>query len=100
MGPLPYRVDPGSPSEEAGLQVGDQLLDINGHSFLSILHFEAVHILKSYATLIMTVKVSVAIYNTCGLSLRIHSKQSLGRIPVLQDLENTKSEGEIYIYSH
>ena len=52
------RIDPGSPSEEAGLQVGDQILDVNGHSFHSILHFEAVHILRSYDTLIMTIKVT------------------------------------------
>ena len=58
------RVDSGSLSEEAGLKVGDQILDINGHSFLSILHFEAVHILRSYKTLIMTIKVKLPIEKT------------------------------------
>lgn len=65
----PYRVEPGSLSEEAGLRVGDQVLDINGHSFLSILHFEAVHILRSYTTLIMTIKVTS----------RIHDKANAGK---------------------
>lgn len=52
-----YRVDKGSPSEESGLKVGDQIMDINGHSFASIFHQEAVYILRSYPTLIMTIKV-------------------------------------------
>lgn len=51
-------MDKGSPSEEAGLQVGDQIMDINGHSFVSIFHQEAVYILRSYPTIIMTIKVS------------------------------------------
>ena len=52
-----HRVDKGSPSQEGGLQVGDQIMDVNGHSFVSIFHQEAVHILRSYPTLIMTIKV-------------------------------------------
>ena len=44
-------------AEEHGLKVGDQILDVNGHSFLSILHQEAVAIFRSYPTLIMTIKV-------------------------------------------
>ena len=51
------RVDKGSPADEAGLQVGDQIVDVNGHSFASIFHQEAVYILRSYPTLMMTVKV-------------------------------------------
>lgn len=50
-------VDSGSPAEEAGLQVGDQVMDVNGHSFISIQHQEAVHILRSYQNLILTIKV-------------------------------------------
>ncbi|KAL2099516.1 hypothetical protein ACEWY4_003910 [Coilia grayii] len=37
-------------------QVGDQILEVNGHSFLSIPHDEAVRILKSSRHLMMTVK--------------------------------------------
>ena len=50
-------VDSGSPAEEAGLLVGDQVMDVNGHSFISIQHQEAVHILRSYQNLILTIKV-------------------------------------------
>lgn len=53
-----YSVDNGSPAEEAGLQVGDQVMDVNGHSFVSIVHQEAVHILRSYKNLILTIKVT------------------------------------------
>ncbi|NXP74364.1 WHRN protein, partial [Ramphastos sulfuratus] len=38
------------------LQVGDQILEVNGRSFLSIPHDEAVKLLKSSRHLIMTVK--------------------------------------------
>ena len=37
-------------------QVGDQILEVNGQSFLSILHDEAVRLLKSSQHLILTVK--------------------------------------------
>ncbi|XP_063792498.1 whirlin isoform X1 [Pseudophryne corroboree] len=49
-------VDQGSEAESAGLKVGDQILDINGLSFLSIPHDEAVRVLRSSRHLMMTVR--------------------------------------------
>ncbi|XP_015281227.1 PREDICTED: whirlin-like [Gekko japonicus] len=49
-------IDKGSEAESTGLKVGDQILEVNGRSFLSIPHDEAVKILKSSRHLIMTVK--------------------------------------------
>ncbi|XP_069465784.1 whirlin [Ambystoma mexicanum] len=49
-------VDRGSEAESAGLKVGDQILEVNGHSFLTIPHDEAVKLLKSSRHLMLTVK--------------------------------------------
>uniref|UniRef100_A0A8C7QFV0 Whirlin n=1 Tax=Oncorhynchus mykiss TaxID=8022 RepID=A0A8C7QFV0_ONCMY len=49
-------VDRGSAAECGGLKVGDQILEVNGCSFLGIPHDEAVRVLKSSRHLIMTVK--------------------------------------------
>ncbi|XP_026030166.1 whirlin isoform X1 [Astatotilapia calliptera] len=49
-------VDQGSAAECGGLKVGDQILEVNGRSFLSIPHDEAVRVLKSSRHLMMTVK--------------------------------------------
>ncbi|KAM9735163.1 whirlin isoform 3-T3 [Menidia menidia] len=43
-------------SSPSFLQVGDQILEVNGQSFLSIPHDEAVRVLKSSRHLMMTVK--------------------------------------------
>ncbi|XP_062867705.1 whirlin isoform X2 [Trichomycterus rosablanca] len=49
-------VDGGSAAECGGLKVGDQILEVNGRSFLGIPHDEAVRVLKSSRHLMMTVK--------------------------------------------
>ncbi|XP_068609081.1 whirlin [Brachionichthys hirsutus] len=49
-------VDHGLAAECGGLKVGDQILEVNSRSFLSIPHDEAVSVLKSSRHLMMTVK--------------------------------------------
>ncbi|KAI5091431.1 whirlin isoform X1, partial [Silurus meridionalis] len=49
-------VDQGSAAECGGLKVGDQILEVNGRSFLSIPHDEAVRVLKASRHLMMAVK--------------------------------------------
>ncbi|XP_074655766.1 whirlin-like [Tubulanus polymorphus] len=49
-------VDPFSVTENAGLKVGDQILDVNGRSFLDISHSEAVQVLKSSKHMMLTIK--------------------------------------------
>ena len=50
-------VERGSLADSCGLKVGDQILEVNGHDFQSILHAEAASILKTYPTLMITVRV-------------------------------------------
>ncbi|GCC31572.1 hypothetical protein chiPu_0010032 [Chiloscyllium punctatum] len=49
-------VDQGSAAESTGLKVGDQIIEVNGRSFLNIPHDEAVKMLKSSRHLMMTIK--------------------------------------------
>ncbi|KAJ8339443.1 hypothetical protein SKAU_G00362290 [Synaphobranchus kaupii] len=49
-------VDRGSAAECGGLKVGDQILEVNGRSFLGVPHDDAVRVLKSSRHLMMTVK--------------------------------------------
>ncbi|XP_056602282.1 whirlin [Triplophysa dalaica] len=49
-------VDRGSAAEYSGLKVGDQILDVNGRSFRTIPHDEAVQILKNSRHMLMNIK--------------------------------------------
>uniref|UniRef100_A0A3Q3WGU6 PDZ domain-containing protein n=1 Tax=Mola mola TaxID=94237 RepID=A0A3Q3WGU6_MOLML len=49
-------VEPNSSAEKEGLRVGDQILEVNGQSFVIISHDEAVHILKTGQHLLMKVR--------------------------------------------
>ncbi|XP_060071925.1 whirlin-like [Ylistrum balloti] len=49
-------VDHGSVAKSAGLKVGDQILDVNGHSFLDTTHAEAVRVLKTSRLMVLTLK--------------------------------------------
>uniref|UniRef100_A0A087XTL9 Whirlin n=1 Tax=Poecilia formosa TaxID=48698 RepID=A0A087XTL9_POEFO len=49
-------VDPGSAAHVGELKVGDQILEVNGQSFVTISHDEAVNILKSGRHLLMRLR--------------------------------------------
>ncbi|KAM9858191.1 whirlin [Aulostomus maculatus] len=49
-------VDPGSAADAGALKVGDQILEVNGQSFVTISHDEAVHILKTGRHLLMKLR--------------------------------------------
>ncbi|XP_018525151.1 whirlin [Lates calcarifer] len=49
-------VDPGSAADAGALKVGDQILEVNGQSFVTICHDEAVHILKTGRHLLIKVR--------------------------------------------
>lgn len=47
------------------LQVGDQILEVNGQSFVTISHDEAVHILKTGYNLLMNVRDVARLPHAC-----------------------------------
>jgi hypothetical protein len=63
------QVEAGSPAEGSGLKSGDQILGVNGHSFVSILHQEAVSVLRAYTTLVLTVRVSLSPCTELGVGI-------------------------------
>ncbi|XP_046573811.1 LOW QUALITY PROTEIN: harmonin-like [Haliotis rubra] len=63
------KVRPGGLAEEVNLEVGDQIVEVNGTSFLGITHKEAVVTLKSSTQLNMVIKKKV------GLPLFQHGRQ-------------------------
>ncbi|XP_005942991.1 whirlin isoform X2 [Haplochromis burtoni] len=58
-------VDPGSAADIGGLKVGDQILEVNGQSFVTISHDEAVHILKTGYNLLMNVRDVARLPHAC-----------------------------------
>ncbi|KAL3976402.1 hypothetical protein ACER0C_022288 [Sarotherodon galilaeus] len=58
-------VDPGSAADIGGLKVGDQILEVNGQSFVTISHDEAVHILKTGYHLLMKVRDVARVPHAC-----------------------------------
>ena len=78
-------VERGSVADTCGLKVGDQILEVNGHDFHSILHAEAASILKAYPTLMITVKVcdvtmvtTLTMYLHCTFAVFIYTHCGLG----------------------
>ncbi|KAK7495762.1 hypothetical protein BaRGS_00012982 [Batillaria attramentaria] len=49
-------VDPYSVAENAGLKVGDQILDVNGQSLMGVSHSEAVRILTRSRHMVLTIR--------------------------------------------
>ncbi|KAL8598163.1 hypothetical protein ACOMHN_043234 [Nucella lapillus] len=49
-------VDTHSVAENAGLKIGDQILDVNGQSMLTVGHSEAVRLLTRCRHMVLTVK--------------------------------------------
>ena len=87
-------VDIGSLAEKYGLQVGDQILLVNEHSFRNILHAEAVSVLRNDKVLMMTVKVNqLHVYVQLNYYACLHFLQSVGKIPKLAK-SRSKNKGQ------
>lgn len=81
------RVDNESCAAKCGLKMGDQIVEVNGHSFVNILHDEAVAILKSYQNLILTIKVRIVATEIVNIVLH----QSIGKVPTIPPSEIKRS---------
>lgn len=56
-----FSVDAGSLAEQAGFQVGDQIMEVNGKNFENLKHKEAVDFIKSQKHIMVTLKVTFLI---------------------------------------
>ena len=63
---------------------------MNGHSFVDVLHDEAVAILKSYQNLILSIKVRGLVVNIT-VPLNITTHKSIGRVPTIAPSEIQRS---------
>ncbi|XP_059190952.1 harmonin [Centropristis striata] len=74
-------VKPGSLSAEVGLQVGDQIVEVNGVDFTNLDHKEAVRVLKSSRSLTITVLTGAGseLFMTDEERLAVEARRELDR---------------------
>ncbi|KAM9808329.1 harmonin-like [Neosynchiropus ocellatus] len=74
-------VKPGSLSAEVGLQVGDQIVEVNGVDFTNVDHTEAVRVLKSSRSLTITVLTGAGaeLFMTDEERLAVEARRELER---------------------
>ncbi|XP_072292078.1 harmonin isoform X1 [Eucyclogobius newberryi] len=74
-------VKPGSLSAEVGLEIGDQIVEVNGVDFTSVDHREAVHVLKSSRSLTITVLTGAGseLFMTDEERLAVEARRELDR---------------------
>ncbi|KAF7663635.1 hypothetical protein LDENG_00205670 [Lucifuga dentata] len=74
-------IKPGSPSAEVGLQVGDQIVEVNGVDFTIVDHKEAVRVLKSSRSLTITVLTGAGseLFMTDEERLAVEARRELER---------------------
>lgn len=74
-------VKPGSLSAEVGLEVGDQIVEVNGVDFTSVDHREAVRVLKSSRSLTITVLTGAGseLFMTDEERLAVEARRELDR---------------------
>uniref|UniRef100_A0A674PPU0 Harmonin n=1 Tax=Takifugu rubripes TaxID=31033 RepID=A0A674PPU0_TAKRU len=74
-------VKPGSLSAEVGLEVGDQIVEVNGVDFTSVDHKEAVRVLKSSRSLTITVLTGAGseLFMTDEERLALEARRELDR---------------------
>uniref|UniRef100_H3CME4 Harmonin n=1 Tax=Tetraodon nigroviridis TaxID=99883 RepID=H3CME4_TETNG len=74
-------VKPGSLSAEVGLEVGDQIVEVNGVDFTSVDHKEAVRVLKSSRSLTVTVLTAAGseLFMTDEERLALEARRELDR---------------------
>ncbi|KAM8891782.1 harmonin isoform 2-T2 [Spinachia spinachia] len=79
-------VKPGSLSAEVGLQVGDQIVEVNGVDFTNADHKEAVRVLKSSRSLTITVLTGAGreLFMTDEERLAVEARRELDRQELMQ----------------
>ncbi|XP_060766010.1 harmonin isoform X1 [Neoarius graeffei] len=79
-------VKPGSLSAEVGLQVGDQIVEVNGVEFTNVDHREAVRVLKSSRSLTITVLTGAGreLFMTDEEKLAVEARREIERQELMQ----------------
>ncbi|KAF4081231.1 hypothetical protein AMELA_G00159030 [Ameiurus melas] len=79
-------VKPGSLSAEVGLQVGDQIVEVNGVEFSNVDHKEAVRVLKSSRSLTITVLTGAGkeLFMTDEEKLAVEARREIERQELMQ----------------
>ncbi|XP_067091021.1 harmonin [Osmerus mordax] len=79
-------VKPGSLSAEVGLEIGDQIVEVNGVEFTNLDHKEAVRILKSSRSLTITVLTGAGsdLFMTDEERLAVEARRQLDRQELMQ----------------
>ncbi|KAK2834356.1 hypothetical protein Q7C36_015057 [Tachysurus vachellii] len=79
-------VKPGSLSAEVGLQIGDQIVEVNGVEFSNVDHKEAVRVLKSSRSLTITVLTGAGreLFMTDEEKLAVEARREIERQELMQ----------------
>ncbi|XP_017947625.1 rap guanine nucleotide exchange factor 6 isoform X5 [Xenopus tropicalis] len=83
-------VEPGSKATEAGLKRGDQIMEVNGQNFETIVYAKALEILKNNTHLSITVKTNIFVFKELLNRIGQEKKNGVPHIPKIAEKKNNR----------